>query len=542
MEPSQALLEQPPSDESNRDSKQDRDFLRDLDRRTVDLFRRWGYLAADLDPLGRLPPEFHPELGDLRDPAVALLREIYCGPIGVEFMHIPDLDRRRWIEERMEGPAPEVDGARAFEQVVRAETFEQQIQARYLGTKRFSIEGVASLIPLLNAMLECAAGHEAQQAVLAMSHRGRLNVMLHTIGRQAAELFAGFEDVDPRSVLGGGDVKYHMGATGSFRTSGGRDLALHLLSNPSHLEAVDPVAVGRARAKQVRIGDAEGRKVLPIVIHGDAAFAGQGILAETLSFADLPAYRVGGTVQVIANNLIGFTTEPKNYQSSRYASDVARRLPIPIFHVNGEDVRAVLRVAALAIDFRYAFGDDVVIDLIGYRRHGHSEVDDPTITQPLLYKKIEKHPVLWKIYGRQLDIPDEQGEALVARVRDELDAAQKAASSLEKKPSLRTLPKYWDRFQGGCHKPEYEVATGVPAAELSPPHRPAHPRARRLHAARQDRQAARAARRDGAGPAAARLRHGRGARLRLPAGRGACRSACPARTPGAAPSTSATRC
>ena len=450
MEPSQALLEHPS----------------DVDRRTLDLFRRWGYLAADLDPLGRLQPEFHPELGDLRDPAVAHLRAVYCGPVGAEFMHIPDMARRRWIQERLEGPAPEVDGRRAFEEVVRAEAFEQQLQARYLGTKRFSIEGVASLIPLLSAMLEGAAGYEAVQAVLAMSHRGRLNVMLHTIGRAAAELFAGFEDVDPRSILGGGDVKYHMGATGVFKARNGREVALHLLSNPSHLEAVDPVAVGRARAKQVRLGDDEGKQVLPIVIHGDAAFAGQGILAETLNFADLPGYKVGGTVHVIANNLIGFTTEPKAYQSSRYSSDVARRLPIPIFHVNGEDARAVLRVAALAVDFRYAFGDDVVVDLIGYRRHGHSEVDDPTITQPLLYKKIEKHPVLWKVYGRQLGIPDEQGEALAARVREELDAAQKAAATLEKKPTLRTLPRYWDRFKGGCYKPEYEVATGVPAAEL----------------------------------------------------------------------------
>jgi 2-oxoglutarate dehydrogenase E1 component len=452
MEPRQALLEPPPSD--------------DIHPRTLDVFRRWGYLAADLDPFGRLPPDVHPELGDLRDPAVARLREIYCGPIGVEFMHIPDLARRRWIQERMEGPAPEIDGSRAFEEVVRAETFEQVLQARYLGTKRFSIEGVAALIPMLSALLEGAARHDAVQAVLAMSHRGRLNVMLHTVGRSAAELFAGFEDVDPRSILGGGDVKYHMGATGTFRAGDGREIALHLLSNPSHLEAVDPVAAGRARAKQVRLGDADGRKVLPIIVHGDAAFAGQGILAETLSFADLPAYRVGGTLHVIANNLIGFTTEPQSYQSSRYSSDVARRLPIPILHVNGEDARAVLCAAALAVDFRYAFGDDVVIDLIGYRRHGHSEVDDPTITQPLLYKKIERHPVLWKIFAPQLGISEARGEEIVARVRAELDAAQKEAAALEKKPTLRTMPSYWDAFKGGHYKGEYEVATGVPAAEL----------------------------------------------------------------------------
>jgi 2-oxoglutarate dehydrogenase E1 component len=434
---------------------------------TVDAFRRWGYLAADLDPLDRLTPEHHPALGDLTDPAVADLRRIYSGPIGVEFMHIADPERRRWVEERMEGPAPEVDVARAFTEVLEAETFEQVLQARYLGTKRFSIEGVAALIPLLSEMLEGVARHEGEQVVLAMSHRGRLNVMLHTVGRPAYELFAGFEDVDPRSILGGGDVKYHMGATGTFEGRNGREVFIHLVSNPSHLEAVDPIAEGRARAKQVRVGDEKGRKVVPILLHGDAAFAGQGILAETLNLAELDGFHVGGTVHVLVNNLIGFTAEPKAFQSSRFASDVARRLPVPIFHVNGEDARAVLRVAALALDYRYAFGDDVIVDLIGYRRHGHSEVDDPTITQPLLYKKIEKHPQLWKLYARQAGLSEAEGEARVAALRAELDAAQKQAGTIEKKPTLRTLPDYWNAYVGGPHKPEYEVPTGVPAEEIA---------------------------------------------------------------------------
>jgi 2-oxoglutarate dehydrogenase E1 component len=437
-----------------------------IDPQTVDAFRRWGHLVADLDPLDRLLPEYHAELGDLKDPQVSGLRRAYCGTIGVEFMHIPDPARRRWVAERMEGPVPEVDLARAFTEVLEAETFEQVLQSRYLGTKRFSIEGVAALIPLLSEMLEGVARHSGEQVVLAMSHRGRLNVMLHTVGRPAYELFAGFEDVDPRSILGGGDVKYHMGATGTFTGRNGREVFIHLVSNPSHLEAVDPIAEGRARAKQVRAGDPQGKRVVPILLHGDAAFAGQGILAEALNLAALDGFDIGGTVHVLVNNLIGFTAEPKAFQSSRYASDVAHRLPIPVFHVNGEDPRAVLRAAALALDYRYAFGDDVVVDLIGYRRHGHSEVDDPTITQPLLYKKIAQHPQLWKVYGREAGLSEAEAEARVAALRTELDDAQKQASSIAKKPTLRTLPAYWDPYVGGPHKPEYEVPTGVPAEEL----------------------------------------------------------------------------
>jgi 2-oxoglutarate dehydrogenase E1 component len=460
---SQAILDSNPSAQP----AQPTDARLTADPLTVDSFRRWGYLAADLDPLERLTPEHHPALGDLTDPKVAELRRIYCGPIGVEFMHIDDPARRLWVQERMESTPLEVDVARAFEQVLEAETFEQVLQSRYLGTKRFSIEGVAALIPLLSEMLEGVARHAGEQVVLAMSHRGRLNVMLHTVGRPAFELFAGFEDVDPRSILGGGDVKYHMGATGTFAARNGREVFIHLVSNPSHLEAVDPVAEGRARAKQVRAGDEDGKKIVPIVLHGDAAFAGQGILAETLNLSELPGFHVGGTVQVLVNNLIGFTAEPKAFQSSRFASDVARRLPIPIFHVNGEDAAAVLRAAALALDYRYAFGDDVVVDLIGYRRHGHSEVDDPTVTQPLLYKKIEKHPQLWKIYAKEAGLSEAEGEARAAALRTELDSAQQQARGIEKKPTLRTLPAYWDAYVGGRHKEEYEVPTGVEAAEIA---------------------------------------------------------------------------
>jgi 2-oxoglutarate dehydrogenase E1 component len=443
-----------------------------LDEKTLNAYRRLGFLQADLDPLGRIEREPEPLLEGAEEATAEYARRFYCGTIGVEFMHIPVAERRRWIAERIEADPPACDRRRILDQLTRAETFEQMLQSRYLGTKRFSIEGVEAIIPLLLEMLEGATAHAAQQAVIAMSHRGRLNVMLHVVGRDAAELFGGFEDVDPRSILGGGDVKYHMGATGDFRGRNGREVNIHLVSNPSHLEAVDPVAVGRVRAKQERLGDAARARVFPIVLHGDAAFAGQGVLAETLNLACLPGYAVGGTVHVVVNNLIGFTTEPASLFSSRFASDVAKRLPIPIFHVNGEDPDAVARVAALAIDYRFAFGTDVVVDLIGYRRHGHSEVDDPTITQPLLYKQINAHPPLWRLYAERIGVAAADAEASAATVRAELSAAQKRAETLERKPTLRTLPAYWDRFTGGCFQREYDVATGLPAAEIAELTRP----------------------------------------------------------------------
>ncbi|HSN86097.1 MAG TPA: 2-oxoglutarate dehydrogenase E1 component [Thermoanaerobaculia bacterium] len=435
----------------------------------MNAYRRLGFLVADLDPMNRMAPEQQPDLTEDADPKTAEYAcQFYCGTIGVEFMHIPDPARRRWIKERMETTeVPRFDRDRILELLTRAETFEQFLQSRYLGTKRFSIEGVEALLPCLDQMLESAADHQARQVVLAMSHRGRLNVMLHTVGRSPVEILAGFEDVDPKSILGGGDVKYHMGATGDHDGKNGHTVNIHLVSNPSHLEAVDPVALGRVRAKQVRLGDDEKHEqVFPIVLHGDAAFAGQGITAETLNLAELPAYKVGGTVHVIVNNLIGFTTEPRSLQSSRFASDVAKRLPIPIFHVNGEDPDAVARVAQMAIEYRYAWKSDVVVDLIGFRRHGHSEVDDPTITQPLLYKKIQAHPPLWRIYGKAIGLSEEEATRRADAIRAELDAAHKEAGAIEKKPSLRTMPEYWNRYAGGCWLPDYDVRTGLSKEEV----------------------------------------------------------------------------
>src|SRR3984893_11940182 len=432
--------------------------------RVFDAFRRWGYLEADLDPLGFLHPEPHPDLptdGGFAQEA----RRVYCGTIGVEFMHITDPVRRRWIQERLEAPQPNVDQQRALDLLIRAELFEQVLQQRYLGTKRFSLEGVSALIPLVDEILEAAGQHGAVELVMGMSHRGRLNVIAQIAKRPAEEIFAGFEDVDPRSVLGGGDVKYHMGATGEYVTRSGTRIHIHLVSNPSHLEAVDPVTVGRTRAKQDRAGQDGDQKFVPLLVHGDAAFAGQGVVAETLNLSDLKGFTVGGTVHIIANNLLGFTTLYKEEHSSRFSAQLARRQSIPIFHVNAEDVDAVVRVGRLAADYRYTWKGDVVVDLIGYRRHGHSEVDDPTVTQPLLYKAIKDHPPLWEIYAEDIGATDAQTRA--SAIKAEFETAQKNAGKLTHKPLMRDLPKYWDHYFGGRHREEFEVETGLSTEELA---------------------------------------------------------------------------
>ena len=454
--------------------------------RVFDSFRRWGYLQANLDPLGQLQPDPNAELdaaGDYADEA----RTIYCGTVAAEFMHIASPEKRHWIQSQMESSAPPVDRDFISQRLIRAEMFEQVLQQRYLGNKRFSLEGNTSLIPLLDEVLEAAGERGTEELVLGMSHRGRLTVLLTIAGRPAEELFVGFEDVDPRSVLGGGDVKYHLGATGDYTTRGGAHIHVHLVSNPSHLEAVDPVTVGRTRAKQDRAGE-DGRELyLPVLIHGDAAFAGQGVFAETLNLADLKGYTVGGTVHIIVNNLIGFTTAPSDEHSSRFASDLAKRQPVPVFHVNAEDVDAVVRVARIAAEYRYKFHSDVVVDLIGFRRHGHSEVDDPTITQPRLYKLIKDHPPLWQIYSKNVD--EATVEAQLQETKTYFEEAQKRTTSIKKKPLLRDLPKYWNSFVGGRYDASYEVETALSREALAelgdklssyPPGFNIHPKVKKL--------------------------------------------------------------
>ncbi len=440
--------------------------------RVFDAFRRWGYLEATLDPLGLFEPLKHPDLHVLTGEVAEEARGVYCNTIGADFMHLSEPERRHWIAERLEAPSSPVDQHKILERLIRADLFEQVLQARYLGTKRFSLEGVTALIPLLDSILDAAGEHGAESSIMAMSHRGRLNVMVHAACKSPHEVVSGFEDVDPRSVLGAGDVKYHVGATGTYVTTSGKEIGIHLVSNPSHLEAVDPVAVGRARAKQTRYGlrgpyvdRSRGtfNRVVPVVMHGDAAFAGQGIWAETLNFADLRAYTVGGTVHIIVNNLIGFTTKPTQEHSSRFASDVAKRQSVPIFHVNAEDPDAVVRIGTLAAEYRATFGSDVVVDIIGYRRHGHSEVDDPTITQPLLYERIRNHAPLWKIYAERTGIDPTQ---LAEGVRKEYEEEQTKAGALRKIPQLRKLPEYWAPYSHGRYKPEYEVDTGLSRERL----------------------------------------------------------------------------
>jgi 2-oxoglutarate dehydrogenase E1 component len=437
--------------------------------RVFNAYRQWGYLEGDLDPLGFLRPRETPEL-EREGEYAREARAIYSSTIGVEINHIYAPERRQWIYDRMESPSQgfeitERDQARILDLLIRADIFEQVMQQRYLGSKRFSLEGVTALIPLVDEVLDTGSCLGAVELVMGMSHRGRLNVIAHVAQRPPQEIFAGFEDVDPRSVLGSGDVKYHMGATGEYKTHSGGKVHIHLVSNPSHLEAVDPVTVGRTRAKQDRTGEGGREKYLPLLVHGDAAFAGQGILAETMNYADLPGYTVGGTIHVVVNNLLGFTTSYTEEHSTRFAACIARRQSIPIFHVNGEDVDAVLRVARLATEYRYRFGTDVVIDVIGYRRHGHSEVDDPTVTQPLLYKKIKDHPPLWEIYADDIGAADAQSKA--DAIKAEFEDAQKSAKNVKHKPLMRELPKYWNNYYGGIYRPEYEVETGLSSDELS---------------------------------------------------------------------------
>lgn len=435
----------------------------DSRERVFEAFRRWGYYEATLDPLGFFTPLKRTEL-ELSGEAADEARNIYCGTIDVEFMHLTEPERRAWIAERFEAPETEVNQERILERLIRADLFEQVLQARYLGTKRFSLEGVTALIPLLDAILDSIGEHGAIETVMAMSHRGRLNVMAHAACKPAHEVVSGFEDVDPRSVLGAGDVKYHIGATGTYVTSSGKEIGVHLVSNPSHLEAVDPVAIGRVRAKQTRLGADSKNKVVAIVMHGDAAFAGQGIWAETLNLADLKAYTVGGSIHIVVNNLIGFTTRPTQEHSSRFASDIAKRQSVPVFHVNAEDPDAVVRVGQIASEYRAKFNSDVVVDLIGYRRHGHSEVDDPTITQPRLYERIKNHPPLWKIYAEKTGIDTTK---TVETVRAEYEEEQRKAHELTKTPEMRQLPDYWSPYPRGKYQASYEVDTGVSTDKLA---------------------------------------------------------------------------
>jgi len=396
-------------------------------------YRELGYLVADVDPLARGPrshslldlDEFGFRESDLdremdcrafRGLETAPLRELlaalgraYCGTLGVEYLSLSDKAQREWLQERIErsgnqAPLTQDDRRRILEVLVAAEAFEQFLHAKFVGQNRFSLEGAEALIPLLDALVEDAAAADADEMVMGMPHRGRLNVLAHTLRKPYELILSEFEgSFLPWDIHGDGDVKYHFGYSHDHMARNGRTIHLSMSANPSHLEAINPVVEGIVRAKQAYLADARRKRVLPVLMHGDAAFMGQGSVYETLMLSDLPAFTTGGTVHVIVNNQIGFTTDPADYRAARFPSALARVIDAPVFHVNGDEPEAVVLAARLAIGFRQAFGRDVFVDLVCYRRHGHNEVDDPGLTQPALYKRIHAHPTVAQQYGRRLE-------------------------------------------------------------------------------------------------------------------------------------------
>ena len=434
----------------------------------INAYRVRGHLIADLDPLGT-EPSYHPELdpetygltiwdldrefltgslgeaiGEGAPKAVATLREIletlrqtYCGKIGCEYMNIQVPEQKRWLQQRMEHeannwPLDRETRLRILQSVLNGEEFEHFLHARFVGQKRFALEGGETALAILDEFLERAAANNVHEIVMGMAHRGRLNILANTVGKDVKQIFSEFEgEIDPSSTQGSGDVKYHLGATGIRKTSTGREIVVSVSPNPSHLEAVDPVVEGIVRPKQDRLGDTERERVIPVLIHGDAAFAGQGVVAETLNLSQLDGYSTGGTLHLIIDNQIGFTTLPDELRSTPYSTDVARAVQAPIFHVNGDDPEAAIRVVQIAFDYRQQFKKDVVIDMICYRRHGHNEGDDPSYTQPILYRKIKEHPPVGALYAGRLVregvLAEEEAAAMRKAVADRLSAAYDAA-------------------------------------------------------------------------------------------------------------------
>ncbi|HUK19137.1 MAG TPA: multifunctional oxoglutarate decarboxylase/oxoglutarate dehydrogenase thiamine pyrophosphate-binding subunit/dihydrolipoyllysine-residue succinyltransferase subunit [Bryobacteraceae bacterium] len=442
----------------------------------INAYRVRGHLIADLDPLGH-EPSHHPELdpetygltiwdldrefltGSLGEAfsdggprPVATLREIletlrgtYCGKIGCEYMNIQVPEQKRWLQLRMEPeknrwPLEPETRRRILRNVIAAEAFEHFLHSRFVGQKRFALEGGETAVAILEELLERASANNVHEIVIGMAHRGRLNILTNVVGKDPGQIFSEFEgDIDPASTQGSGDVKYHLGASGVRQCENGRDIVVSVAPNPSHLEAVDPVVEGIVRPKQDRLGDSERERVIPVLIHGDAAFAGQGVVAETLNLAQLDGYSTGGTVHLIINNQIGFTTLPDESRSTPYSTDVARGVQAPIFHVNGDSPQAAVRALQVAFDFRQKFKKDVVIDMICYRRHGHNEGDDPSYTQPLLYRKIKDHPSVATLYAERLVregvVTEEEAaamrKAVAQRLSDAYDEVERRSEHYE---------------------------------------------------------------------------------------------------------------
>jgi len=446
--------------------------------RLVHAYRDYGHLRADLDPLGLTrraspftlggfglseadrsrrcaDPEGRGEvtLGEL----VARLEETYCRTLGVELAHMHDADLRAWLEARMERtrnrcPLPEDVKRRLLEKIVEAEALEQFLATKFLGAKRFSLEGAEGLVPLFELLVDRAIGHGVRNVAIGMAHRGRLNVLANVLHKPLSRIFAEFRD---NAIVNapGGDVKYHLGYSSDRETPDGVLVHLSLSFNPSHLEWIDTVVQGRIRAKQDRYKDGDRSRSVAVLVHGDAAFAGQGIVAEAFNMSELEAYSVGGTIHVIVNNQVGFTTSPKDARSTTYPTGPARMLQIPVIHVNGEDMEAVAQAVLLAVDFRQRFHRDVVIDLWTYRRHGHNEGDEPSFTQPVMYRAIARKPTLRALYSEQLvregaaapsDVQD-----MTARYRARLDEAYSASAKIAVQPGADAMQGYWKEHRGG---------------------------------------------------------------------------------------------
>ncbi|HVU00761.1 MAG TPA: 2-oxoglutarate dehydrogenase E1 component, partial [Polyangiaceae bacterium] len=466
----------------------------------VRAYRVRGHMIAKIDPLG-MPrpamPELDPKFYHLTDADMdrrfssrtiygtetLTLREIldrlrntYCRSIGVEFFHIHDLEPKNWLQERMEGTENRLEISVAEQRriltlLTDAVIQEEFIQKKYLGAKSFSLEGSESLIPLLALMIERVSEHGVDEITLGMAHRGRLNVLANIMGKSPRDIFREFEDLDPQLYRGRGDVKYHMGYSSDFTTAAGKKVHLSLCFNPSHLEFVNPVVAGRVRAKQDRVGDTDHHSKIALMIHGDAAMAGEGIVQETFNLSQLRAYNTGGSIHVVVNNQIGFTTPPGQSRSSTYATDVAKMLQIPIFHVNGEDPEAVAQVVRLAVDFRMTFKRDVVIDMYGYRRHGHNEGDEPSFTQPVLYRAIQKRISVRDGYLEHLlalgGISREEADQIAVEQRSELEQELSVARRKDFKKEDNWLGGYWQGYMGGPESDADEADTTVEQATLA---------------------------------------------------------------------------
>ncbi len=466
--------------------------------RLINMYRMRGHVIAKLDPLGSEPgrsPELDLEyygltlwdldreffcdglggqkIAKLRN-IIQLLRDTYCGTIGAEYMHLLDLDERKWLRETMESTTntPDLDKndrKQILHKLNQAMAFEQFLHKKYIGHKRFSLEGADTLIPMMHFLIERAGNNDIEKFFLGMAHRGRLNILVNIMNKPYRKVFADFEgNIDPDTIQGSGDVKYHLGSKGSYQTSEGKTIEVELLPNPSHLEAVNPVVEGAARASQDHHnGENSKQKIVPLLMHGDAAFAGQGVVAETLNMSQLRGYETGGTIHIIINNQIGFTTLPVDARSTEYASDLAKMILAPIFHVNGDAPESAVHAINLALDYRQKFKKDVVIDLICYRKHGHNEGDEPAFTQPGLYKEIENHPTVRDIYLKELlrkgEFTEDETEAIFNEFEELLLQAFEDAKS---SPALEVTDKMLARPEVSQKDRETFPDTRYPIDEL----------------------------------------------------------------------------